>query len=338
MGTPLKSFASADRADRLTRAAIDAGVGGDTAQRDRLLSEAEAADPDCPRLCLERIKSDLPPNEQLARLEEIHTDDDSLRGVIACHKALASLLIPDLDRAGGYVAEAEALDPGSMSVRSTAVNVRVQRARIALTTDRTFSLAEATSAEADALALRDDLIAMSRWDESGSLLMLAADIRCPARCRVSRKVSGACAARRAGYGSRTALLGDAALRSGAPELALRFVKDAQPSDATTRIRATAEVDFGGRRRAPGLATLENLATSESAERDAAALARLLACLPPFRLRGANRLRRFFAIPSTRGRCRSCESSPQPLPETSSTLSVWQLSCPTTPTALRCGFA
>ena len=238
------------------------------------------------------------------------------------------------------MAEAEALDPGSMSVRSTAVNVRVQRARIALTTDRAFSLAEARSAEADALALRDELIAMSRWDESGSLLMLASDI-----FGVLRDVEAAerlWSMRGPKSWLRAAgphILGDAALRSGAPELALRFVKDAQPSDATTRIRATAEADLGGWRRAPGLA--RSLKTSPRVSPPSAMLLPLPVCspaFPRFRLRGANRPRRFFASPSTRGRCRSCESWPQPLPETFSTLSVWQLSCPMTPTAPRFGFA
>jgi hypothetical protein len=77
------------------------------------------------------------------------------------------------------------------------------------------------------------------------------------------------------------VLGDAALRADAAELALRFTDEAPDGDATRRIRATAHVDLPALgRRAAALATLEELAVSGGREADRAAYARLSACLPP----------------------------------------------------------
>ena len=110
-----------------------------------------------------------------------------------------------------------------MAVKSTAISVRVQRDRIALTSDQPFSLAEALETQADALALREEMVAMGRWSESGRLLMLAADVS-----GMLRDLEGAEKVLRralpeevaAGYGPL--VFGEAALRGGAPRLALEL--------------------------------------------------------------------------------------------------------------------
>jgi hypothetical protein len=71
-----------ERADCLVRAAIDAQAGGENTRHERLLAEAEGEDPDCPRLHLERLDPGMSPPEQLARLDEIHTDDKALSRAI----------------------------------------------------------------------------------------------------------------------------------------------------------------------------------------------------------------------------------------------------------------
>jgi hypothetical protein len=135
-----------ERADRLVRAAIDAQVAGEHDRRERLLAAAEEADPECARLHLERMDSDLTPAEQLVRLEEIHPDEQALGALIACQKAMTSLLLPDLDAAERYLAQADEFDPNSVANRATTINIQIQRARVAVISDQAFSLADARSA------------------------------------------------------------------------------------------------------------------------------------------------------------------------------------------------
>jgi hypothetical protein len=232
------------------RAAIDAQVADEYDRRERLLAAAEETDPECARLHLERMDSDLTPAEQLERLEEIHTDDQALSALIACQKAMTSLLLPDLDAAERYLAQAEQLYPDSIGNRATAINIQIQRARIALIFDQAFSLANALSAQKEALSLREELVAMGRWSESGRLLMLAADVS-----GALRDLEGAEAVltkflpEEAAAPDGPAVLGEAALRAGAPKLALEIIEDANESDAITRIRAAAKVRRGRHTRA-----------------------------------------------------------------------------------------
>ena len=269
------------RADRLVRAAIDAQVVGEHDRHARLLAEAEALDPDCPRLLLERLELDVSPPQRLARLQEIQTDDAPLAALVACQKAMTSLMLPDLDAATEYLAEAERLDPESAPLRIVNVNIRVQRARIALISDQAFSLAEALSAQKDALALREEMMAMGRWSESGRLLMLASDVSGALRdLEAAERVLKRFLPEEAAAPDGPVVLGEAALRAGAPKLALELVDQAPESDAITRVRAAANVDIGGPGRASGLQALETLALSESPEREQAAAERLAACMPP----------------------------------------------------------
>ena len=108
----------------------------------------------------------------------IDTDDLGLGTIIACQKALVSLRLGDLDSAAKHLAQAQLMGLESVATRVTAINLRVQRARVALGLNRKLSVAEALSAQQDAIALRREMIAFGRWSEAGQLLMLAADVSC----------------------------------------------------------------------------------------------------------------------------------------------------------------
>jgi tetratricopeptide (TPR) repeat protein len=219
----------ASKADALTRAAIDAGIGHEPELRERLLDAAASIDPDAPRMRLERLDQNASPADQLILLEELEADDPALSMLISCHRARAAMRLPDLDAAREHLEIARGIDPDAFLVRGTEVNMRIQEARIAVNDDRPFEIAAVRRAAKEALDLRDELIRMGRWGESGSLLMLAADTPC-----VLRDPSGATAILSRARPEELAtpdgahVLGDAALRAGAPELALEFTADAHP--------------------------------------------------------------------------------------------------------------
>ena len=201
--------------------------------------------------------------------------------IIACQKALVSLRLGDLDSAAKHLARAQQLGPESVATRVTAINLRVQRARVALGLNRKLSLAEALSAQQDAIALRREMIAFGRWSEAGQLLMLAADVS----CMLDDPEGGEQLLRLAERKELAApgashVLADAALRCDAPQLALELTEHAERSDAITRIRAAAGVQLDGELRTEGLHALEQLALSDSSERERAAAARVAACSMP----------------------------------------------------------
>lgn len=270
------------RADHLVRAAIDAGVGGDAVRRERLLVEAEREDPDSPRLRLERLDDRQAPEARLEVLGGVHSDDPPLASLIAAQRAIAALQLPDLEQAEHHLAEARELEPDSLHVRSVSVNLRVQRARIAVRDDRDFALEEARAAMLEALDLRDTMVAMGRWEESGRLLMLAADVPAVLRDPASaQRLLERGRPEELEVTDGAEVLGDAALRADADELALRFTDDVDPTDGVRRIRAAAHVGQPGQRE-QALATLRELALGDGPEAELAAFERLSACLPPVR--------------------------------------------------------
>jgi hypothetical protein len=76
------------------------------------------------------------------------------------------------------------------------------------------------------------------------------------------------------------VLSEAALRVGAVELALKLSDGADPTDAIRRIRASATIDHLGRADSASLQELTDIAVAGGPESEAAAVARLLVCLPP----------------------------------------------------------
>ena len=80
------------------------------------------------------------------------------------------MLIPDLELAETHLEQASQLDTESIAVTLMRINLRIQRARIALHEDRDFPLGETVDAKEDALALREELMSMGRWEESARVL------------------------------------------------------------------------------------------------------------------------------------------------------------------------
>jgi hypothetical protein len=272
------------RADRLVCAAVDAKVAGEPERYAALLAEAEDVDPTAPRLMLVRgdeKEHHRSPSEQLAYLQDIHSDDPNLASMICVQRARAALLIPDVELADSYLKEANELDPESLAVRTMRVNLRVQRARIALHEDREFPLAETVQAKDEALALRQQLIDMGRFEESARLLMLAGDV--PALQRdpdAAKAILAQALPAELDAPDGALVLSEAALRVGAAELALTLSHGAGPTDAIRRIRASATIDHLGRADSASLQELTDIALAGGPESEAAAIARLLVCLPP----------------------------------------------------------
>ncbi len=272
------------RADRLVCAAVDAKVADEPKRYAALLADAEGVDPTAPRLMLVRgdeKEHHRSPSEQLAYLQDIHSDDPNLASMICVQRARAALLIPDVELADSYLEQANELDPESLAVRTMRVNLHVQRARIALHEDREFPLAETVQAKDEALVLRQQLIDMGRFEESARLLMLAGDVPALQRDPDEAKAILAQALPAELEAPEGALiLSEAALRVGAAELALTLSNRAEPTDAIRRIRASATIDHLGRADRASLQELTNIALAGGPESEAAAVARLLVCLPP----------------------------------------------------------
>lgn len=272
------------RADWLVCAAVDAKVGGEPERYAKLLADAESADRTAPRLRLVRldeVELDRSAGEQLEELEKVHSEDPSLASVISVQRARAAMLIPDLDLAAAHLERAQELDPGSLPVRSMRINLRIQHARIALHEDRDFPLAETVKAKEDALALRDELVSMGRWEDSARVLMLAGDV--PALLRDfagARKVIELARPEELAAEDGAIVLGEAALRVAAADLALKLTSDAERSEAIRRIRAAATIDLANAPDAASLEELRTIALGGGRESENAAFARLVACLPP----------------------------------------------------------
>jgi hypothetical protein len=272
------------RADHLVCAAVDAKVGGEPERYATLLDEAETIDPTAPRLQLVRldeVELDRRASEQLQALEELDTEDPALASMISVQRARAAMLIPDLELAETHLQRASDLDAESIVVASMRINLHIQRARIALHEDRDFSLAETMKAKEDALALRHDLMSMGRWEESARVLMLAGDV--PALLRDfpgAREIIMQATPEELAAGDGAIVLGEAALRVAATDLALTLTANAERNDAIRRIRAAATIDLLNAPDATSLQELRTIALGGGRESENAAIARLVACLPP----------------------------------------------------------
>jgi hypothetical protein len=271
----------AARADRLARAAIDAGVGGDLKRREQLLEAAEALDPKGIRARLERFDDSADPAEQLDFLAGIESEDEKLASLIAAQESLAMLMLADLRGAEEALERAHALDPDSIAVRIARVNLEVQRGRLALLEDKPFLSAQLLDARDRALELRETLLEMGRWEESVRLLMMAADVAGLMRDRdAAASLLELARPEEIAAPDGASVLGDAAMRAGSPALALRFVEGHEGEEDLRRIEASARAEMPGAARVEAIATLEEMALGEGAEAETAAISRLLLCLLP----------------------------------------------------------
>jgi hypothetical protein len=272
-------------ADLLARGAIAAGQAGPSsaAERERLLGLAQNY-ADSLRLNLARFNDDGPPEDTYNALLSLTPSPEDLPPLLAqlhLQRARAAMLTDNLPAAEEHFAAAKSADPEGLATQMFGVNVVIQRARVGVRDDRDFPAGDVAEARAEAMRIRERLVDMGRYAESVRMLMLAADawgvLRDPARARplLESALDDELATE---DGPR--VLGDAALRAGQSDLALRFVggRDDRPS---RRIAATARADMLLDPAEP-LAELERMATDGGPEAVMAAAARLGACLPPIK--------------------------------------------------------
>lgn len=269
------------KADRLVRAAIDASVAGDSQERQRLLDVAEDLDPNCSRLQLERLDDGARGDEQIEYLLGIQTPEDpKLESLLQASLCRGYLLVSDFENAAIALERAEQLQAGTVAARICRVNFEIQKARIAMLEDREFDLNLLLDARDRALELREELIGAGRWEESLRLLMLAGDVLALLKdLDAAREILSGAREEEIIQTDGPEVLGEAALRVGAPELTLQFLRGSQATPAIERIRAAADLDLNPRNQ-EALETLEDLAGRDGDEGDHAAAFRVMASLPP----------------------------------------------------------
>jgi hypothetical protein len=264
------------RADRLVAAAVAAEVGGDDERHERLLGQARSENPRHPRLILEEADDNAPGAEQLRELESLESEDPSVQTLISAHRALASLLLPDIDQARRHLTEAAAHGPDTPAVEAVKVNLAVQQGRLDRVNGRPVNAPQLREASRDALALRDRMLSERRFVESGRLLMLAADalMLLGERSEAAQLLDGAQPGELSAPDGAV-VLASSALRSLRSELALRLVEHAPASGQKDLVRAAAHLELGTlAEKSHALETLDRLVAEEGPEADEAALIRL----------------------------------------------------------------
>ncbi len=264
------------RAGFLVAASVAAGLSGNAAQSDALLSEAEHLAPNHPRVVLQRLDQRALGPERLRVLEGVESDEPEVAALIAGHLATAYMLLPDMDEAERWVAEAQHILPDSLMVRATVAMAAIHRGRIASSEHQTVDFAALTQAHDDALEIRDELKAARRYEESVRLLMLAADALTVVKesKRARALIRSATDEERAVEDARE-VLGDAALRAQGWDEALALTDNTHETEAVKRIRASAGLASGNlyeQNRA--LVTLDNIIAERGREAPQAALSRL----------------------------------------------------------------
>lgn len=269
-----------DAGDSIVSAAVAAQVADDDPRYGELLARVRSKWPHLPRLALQELPDDDDPTETLDVLDRLvpRTDDDTT--LIAGHQALACLMLPDVERARGYLADAVRRNSESSIVRAVQVNVVVQEGRLAVIAGQQLDQSALRRASVDALELRGRMMSERRWEESARLLMLAADARSLLleRKEASELLSNAVPEERTTPRRRVVLADSAASRALDFKLALQILGDHPPTLADERrIRAEAMEAVGtAAERTTGLTTLEALVAEAGPEAPEAAFCRLAA--------------------------------------------------------------
>jgi hypothetical protein len=266
-----------EAAGLLVSAAAAASVAGDDGRKEEFLASAERRCAEHPRLRLE-LARDLPPEPQLNALEGVEGRDNIERAMLAAQRALAYLLIPDMEHAAAHAEKAGDAARESVAAQSVAINVAVYRARLAVLDAMPFAAEPLRQAHRDALTLRDRLLKQKRYEESGRLLMLAADaLSLQGDFTAAQELLGQARPGELGARDIADVLGNAAQRALDPRLALKLTDKARKSQAgIRRIRATAtlELHANAAERRKAVKTLERLMAAEDPESDEAAFALL----------------------------------------------------------------
>jgi hypothetical protein len=228
----------------IVNAAIAAGVAGEMQLKNELLERARGIDPVHPKLKLEDALECLRAQDQLATLEGVSSDDKAEQALIDLNRAIAHMQIPDLDAAEASLRRAEdsAAAEELRQLGLVRANLVVQRTRLAAGRQRPTDAHVIEQAEADGLGIREALVAEHRFGESVWALMLAVDAAA-LRFDFSRAETllEMATEQEIAAPDGSGVLGDVALRSGLPRLALRFTENAEATDETRRIRAAARL-------------------------------------------------------------------------------------------------
>lgn len=267
-----------DTAGSLVAAGVAAHVGGSDSRRDALLADARELAPEHPRLVIQELSDDMAPGEQLERLGALESDEPDVVLLIAGRKALASLLLPDVEQAREHLAVAEQHGPGSAIVQAVGVNVVLQAARLDILAGRPLEAPALRAAHDDALRLRARLLSEHRYEESARLLMLAADALAmlDERDRAGRLLEQAQDAELKSPDGAV-VLADAAERAAQFRLTLKLIEPADDSPAARRIRAGALEEVGSAaERIQALRMLDELVAADGPESAEAAFLRLAA--------------------------------------------------------------
>lgn len=273
-----------ERAGLLVAAAACADVAGLENSSADLLGRARLAAPDHPRIALQELDQSLGGPERLTALAGLESSDPPVAGLIACHRALAHLLVPDVAAARAEYAIAVRENPRAAITRMVGVNVDVQQGRIDSSEHRVIDYAALTRAHKNALTVLDELRAQRRHAESVRVLMLAAE----ALALVGERDKAASLLLSAEEEERAVpdaaeVLGDAALRAAAWQAALELTDGAVPQLAIRRIRACALAEIGTfPQRQQALETLDAIIEEGGHEAPFAAFFRVIQALaaPP----------------------------------------------------------
>lgn len=265
----------------LIAAASAAGIEEDRPEQQRLLARARSLDPEEPRVKLAEIDDTAPPEERLAALAQLHSDDPDVRSLISGHRSLAALLLPDLKLAATEVAQLKADAPQSALAIATEVNLAVQRGRLAVIAAQPLDAPELRDARIEALKLRDRLLRQRRFEESARLLMMAAD----ASALMGERKHAAKLLRNADPAELVAETGAEVLAACAAGRALDFrlglvlISSAPEGPGKRLIEAECLEEVGSAaQRTDALKTLEEIVTEDGPNSSEAAFIRLAATL------------------------------------------------------------
>jgi hypothetical protein len=247
-------------------------------RRTELLGLARARYSRHPRLLLEEVR-DLPPREQLAELADVELREPVDLCLIEAQRALACLLVPDLDEAQEHVKNAREALPGSAAGDSVRVNLAVQRARLNQIEGANQHADTLREANREALRLRDGMLRQRRWGEAGRLLMLAADaLGLQMEFEAARELLRQATPEERGDPDAAEVLGPAAIRALGAREALELTENAATTDGVRSTRAIATLELTGStmaQRTQAIADLDEIVAGGGMYATEAAFARLI---------------------------------------------------------------
>jgi hypothetical protein len=245
----LRDPPKADPIPALIHCAMNAEIAGNFELRKQYLDRAAELDADHPRLRLELVSGINEPSAQLEALAGLSFEQPDQRGILEARRALAYLLLGDLEQAKAHTRRAREHAPDLIQVQTLEVNLAIQDARDAANKGEPYDSGATREAGKLVLDVRKKLLAQKRPEESARLLMLAADAALLAgdQQRAANLFAQATEdERRSATGDEA--LADGALRARAPGLALDLLYPDKPdNDTRRRIRAVASL-FNARRR------------------------------------------------------------------------------------------